>query len=185
MYEIVGHYSNCNICGAGNDMIFFWKPEDTDSRMWKAGYRSNCHGEDYVTFTTGKAALEWLAQRKWLLATRDSKRRWIQMERDLRKHPNWEVAVSGGTFPAGGDVGADDSLNIISFAADPRPEPVVSGMGSGARLGHSVTEMIVDEVPNWVELTSMRISDFQAGVERVGRAANEFRLSLSPDSAVR
>lgn len=106
MYEIVGHYSNCNICGAGNDVILLYPPEDrypAGATKWKAGYRSECHGRDEQEFDTGREAFEWLSQRKWLLATRASKREWREMERRLKRHPSWNTPAEVGEAATGAD----------------------------------------------------------------------------------
>ncbi len=164
MYEIVGHYSNCNICGAGNDMILLWRPEDrwADEHpgMWKAGYSSNCHGRDTRYFATGKEAFDWLSERKWLLATQASKRQWREMEREYRKHPYWLVPkVEAEEVADQGDEFLEFVDNLVAApAAEGRAHPtlhyelvpdtaVAPGTPGGARPNAPAPT-----VNNWVRL---------------------------------
>lgn len=73
-YSIECHYTKCDVCGDGQDVIYVHLPESTGDK-WVVGRKSNCFGHESWELDTSAETLSKMDEQKFLLATRYSKQR--------------------------------------------------------------------------------------------------------------
>lgn len=126
-WHIECHYSDCDICGSGQDAIFVTFPGRNET-AFTLRRESKCHGDvDHIAHSVGEVR-EWLEKQEFLLATRRSIRQYEELVASLKRYE--ERGARQGERPA-----AERVMMFVPEASLP-----------------NVNEITVSNVQAWAEL---------------------------------